>query len=123
MAFGGGLLVRLGFGDDDGGFGGVSHFELVGDFCSPIAILTFPATMERSRLHEPSVFVYLRQTDRYNPKKITIYFLGFRGYGIQWGEKPRSEWDLCAIPSLCSYRNSLSNQNPSFLIFVMFVFP
>ena len=98
VAFRGALLVGLGFNDGDGGFGGVSRFELAGDFCSPIAILTFPATMERSRLHKPSVFVYLKQTYRYNAKKITIYFLGFRGYGIQWGEKPRSEWDLCGIP-------------------------
>ena len=43
---------------------------------------------------------------------------------LEWSENQnKTEWDLFAIPPLCSYKSSLSNQNPSFLIFVMFVFP
>ena len=42
---------------------------------------------------------------------------------LEWSENQnKTEWDLFAIPALCSYKSSLSNQNPSFLIFVMFVF-
>ena len=43
---------------------------------------------------------------------------------LEWSENQnKTEWDLFAIPLLCSYKSSLSNQNPSFFIFVMFVFP